>query len=64
MTLGKNVSRLRNKKGMSQQALSNTCQIAISTLQKLEYGYNTNPTLDVLSAIAKALDVSLDELVN
>ena len=64
MSLGKDVSKFRNKKGLSQQALANQCQIAISTLQKLEYGYNANPTLDVLKPIAKVLDVSLDELVS
>ncbi len=64
MTLSKNIPRLRKQKGLSQQKLVTLCGISMGTLQKLEYGYNANPTLDVLKAIAKVLDVSLDELVN
>ena len=38
--------------------------ITYTTLAKIESGANTNPTIKTLQGIAKALDVTLDQLVN
>lgn len=37
--------------------------VANNTIIKIEAGRNQNPTLDTLKKIAKALDVSVDELI-
>jgi len=36
--------------------------LALNTIVKIETGENPNPTLETLQKIAKALDVSIDEL--
>ena len=62
--LGKNLKKLRDKKGLSQDRLAKLADIANNTIIKIEQGENVNPRLDTLRKIAKALDVSVDELIN
>jgi len=37
--------------------------VANNTIIKIESGENQNPTLETLQKIAKALDISIDDLV-
>ncbi|MBI5465868.1 MAG: helix-turn-helix transcriptional regulator [Candidatus Kerfeldbacteria bacterium] len=37
--------------------------VANNTIIKIEHGENINPTLDTLKKIAKAFDVSVDDLI-
>jgi len=60
--LSKNLKRLREKKGLSQDRLAKLADVANNTIIKIEQGENINPTLDTLKKIAKALGVGLDEL--
>jgi len=62
--LAKNVKRLREAKGLSQEKLARLADVANNTLIKMETGENKNPTLETLVRVAKALDVSINELVN
>ena len=62
--LGKNLKKLRDKKGLSQDRLAKLADIANNTIIKIEQGENVNPRLDTLRKIAKALDVSVDELIS
>ena len=61
--LAKNLGKLRNKKGLSQDRLAKLADIANNTIIKIEQGENVNPRLDTLKKIAKALEVSVDELI-
>lgn len=61
--LAKNLKRLREKKEFSQDRLAKLADVANNTIIKIEQGENVNPTLDTLKKIAKALDVSLEELL-
>ena len=61
--LAKNIERLRRAKGLSQEKLARLADVANNTLIKMESGENQNPTLDTLKKVAKALDVSVDELI-
>jgi len=61
--LSKNLRKLRDKKGLSQDKLAKLADIANNTIIKIEQGENVNPRLDTLKKIAKALDVSVDELI-
>jgi transcriptional regulator with XRE-family HTH domain len=54
---------LRKKRGFSQDKLCKMADLTHTTLAKIESGVNTNPTIKTLQKIAKALEVSLDELV-
>ena len=62
--LAKNITQLRKAKGLSQEKLARLADVANNTLIKMESGENQNPTLDTLKKVAKALEVSVDELIN
>ena len=62
--LGKNIKKLRFKKGLSQEALAYKADVRLSNLAKLEGGFNSNPTLQTLAAIASVLtNGSIDKLI-
>ena len=61
--LAKNITRLRKAKGISQEKLARLADVANNTLIKMESGENQNPTLDTLKKVAKALGVSVDDLI-
>ena len=60
--MARNLKKLREKKGLSQDRLAKLADVANNTIIKIEQGENINPTLATLKKIAKALEVSLDEL--
>ena len=59
----KNLKKLRNKKGWSQERLAREAGISYITLIKIERGNIQNPKLETLMKLAKALGVSIDKLV-
>jgi len=61
--LAKNIARLRKAKGLSQEKLARLADVANNTLIKMESGENQNPTLETLKKVAKALEVSVGELI-
>lgn len=61
--LSNNIKKLRESKGLSQEKLARLADVANNTLIKMESGENENPTLDTLKKVAKALDVSVDDLI-
>jgi len=62
--LSNNIKRLRESKGLSQEKLARLADVANNTLIKMESGENKNPTLETLKKVAKALEVSVDDLIN
>ena len=54
---------MREAKRLSQEKLARLADVANNTIIKIEAGKNQNPTLDTLKKIAKALDVSVDNLI-
>ena len=61
--LGIRIKRLREAKGWSQSDLSRAAGLAHGLVSRLEDSIG-NPSLKTLAAIAKALEVSLSELVD
>jgi len=59
----KNLKKLRNKKGWSQERLAREAGISYITLVKIERGNIQNPKLETLMKLAGALGVSIDKLV-
>src|SRR5690348_9335643 len=59
--LGEKIRRLRAKADLSQEELAGRAKIAHRALQRVESG-KANPTVDTLTAIAKALGVPFEEL--
>ncbi|PIR02711.1 MAG: hypothetical protein CO031_02080 [Candidatus Nealsonbacteria bacterium CG_4_9_14_0_2_um_filter_37_38] len=62
-TIGENIRYHRKKLGLSQDKLSKLAEVAYNTVVKIESGENPNPTIDTLTKIAKALGVSVDNLL-
>ncbi|MDP2649523.1 MAG: helix-turn-helix transcriptional regulator [bacterium] len=62
--LANNIKKLREAKGLSQEKLARLADVANNTLIKMESGENQNPTLVTLKKVAKALVVSVDDLIN
>jgi transcriptional regulator with XRE-family HTH domain len=60
---GLHLKSIRDKKGMSQEALANEANISLSQIGRIERG-EINATLSTLDALAGGLKVSLKELVN
>ena len=54
---------MRETKGLSQEKLARMSDVANNTIIKIESGKNQNPTLDTLKKIAKALGISVDDLI-
>jgi len=61
--IGKNLKKLRKQKSLSQDRLSKLADISYNTVIKLESGGITNPSIDTLQKLTKALDVSVDDLL-
>lgn len=62
-TIADNIKKYRNKLGVSQDRLSKLADVTYNTIIKIESGANTNPTIETLAKIAKALGVSVDDLI-
>jgi transcriptional regulator with XRE-family HTH domain len=60
--IGKNIQKLRLKNNLTQVELAYASEIEENTLNRIEKG-KTNPTAKTLLRIAKALNVSLAEIV-
>ncbi|MDD5638708.1 MAG: helix-turn-helix transcriptional regulator [Candidatus Pacebacteria bacterium] len=61
--IGKNIKKLRKQKGLSQDRISKLADISYNTVIKLESGGITNPSIDTLQKLAKALGVGVDNLI-
>lgn len=61
--LGDNIRNIRKSRKMSINKLSEISGVSLGYLSDLENNNSTNPTMDKISAIAAALDVSESELL-
>ncbi len=57
------IKHLREKKGLSQEKLARIADVSNNTIVNIESGKQTNPTIETVSKIAKALDVAIEELL-
>jgi transcriptional regulator with XRE-family HTH domain len=61
--VGKQIKKLRDLKGISQQDLAAKCNFEKSNLSRLEAG-KVNATLSTLEKVASALEINIIELFN
>ena len=61
--LGIKIKSLRQKAGLSQDELARKADVAYTTLTKIETGIIKSPSIFVAAKIAKALGVSIEELL-
>lgn len=57
------IKRLRERLGLSQEKLARLADVSNNTIVNIEAGKQQNPTVETIKKIAKALDVSIEELV-
>ncbi len=60
--LGKNMTRIRNEKGLTQGDIHRETGLDRAYINRVESG-QTNPTISNLEKIAKALGIKPDELL-
>jgi len=61
--IAKNIKKLRQEKGISQDRLSKLADLSLNTIVNVEAGNNPNPTIETIERIAKAFEVSIIELL-
>ena len=61
--IAEHIRKIRLKKGLSQEKLARSADIALNTLTKIESGLSQEPTIKTIAKIAGALGVSVDELI-
>src|SRR5690349_8854721 len=61
-TRGESIKVLREKAGLSQQAVAVAAGLSVSMVSQMEQGKKEDPRLSTFLALADALNVSLDEL--
>lgn len=59
--LGKAIRQLRDKSGMTQEALAHAAGVTVGHLSMIERGHS-NPTWATVKAIAAALEASMAEI--
>ena len=62
-TIGKNIKKYRQEKELSQDKLSKLADLSLNTVVKIELDESPNPTIETIQRIAKALEVSVDDLL-
>lgn len=62
--IGVNVSSRRHELGMTQEKLAELSDLSINFISKVERGAATDIKAGTLHSLAKALNVSMDELMN
>ena len=62
--LGKKIKELRLKNNLSQDELARKADVSYTTLTKIEVSVIKKPSVFVVAKIAKALNISLDKLIN
>ena len=60
--LGSNLKRIRTEKGISQGDIGRELKVSRGFISTIENG-KTNPTLSTIIKLAKALGVSINELL-
>lgn len=62
-SLGQKIKKLRTKLGLSQDDFARKADVPYTTLTKVETGVIKKPSVFVVSKIAKALNVNIEELI-
>lgn len=58
-----NLAKIRKERGLTQEGLARKANISYHTVIKLESGGIKNPKIETVIKLAKALEISIDELI-
>jgi transcriptional regulator with XRE-family HTH domain len=61
--IGENIKKRRTKLGLSQEDFAQKSGVKYTTLTKIETGVIKTPSVVIMAKIAKALGVSIEELI-
>lgn len=61
--LGENIKKIRKKRNLTQDKLARLADIPYTSITKIETGVIKSPSVQTVAKIAKALNISLDELI-
>jgi len=61
--IGENIKKHRTKTGLSQEGFAQKSGVKYTTLTKIESGVIKKPSVVLMAKIAKALGVSIEELI-
>jgi transcriptional regulator with XRE-family HTH domain len=61
--LGEHIRTIRKERGLSQEALARRADVSLNLVGKLELGLVLNPHYGTLAGLARALGVTVEELV-
>ncbi|OGH42582.1 MAG: hypothetical protein A3B53_02155 [Candidatus Levybacteria bacterium RIFCSPLOWO2_01_FULL_42_15] len=62
-TISENIKKMRAKFGLTQDDLAKKADIKYTTLMKVKSGTVNKPSVQTMAKIAKALDVSIEDLI-
>jgi len=62
-TISENIKKMRAKLGLTQDDLAKKADIKYTTLMKVESGTVNKPSVQTMDKIAKALSVSIEDLI-
>ena len=62
-TIGENIKKLRKRQGLTQDDFVKKTRLKYSTFAKIEGGFVKKPGVQMVAAIAKALGVSIEDLM-
>ena len=62
--LSTTIKKLREKQGISQEKLARLADVSNNTIVNIEAGKQKNPTINTLRKIARALKISVNNLID
>ena len=63
INIGENVKKHRNKQGLSQEDFAKKSGVKYTTLTKIESNVIKKPSVIIMSKLAKAFGVSIEDLI-
>ncbi|TSC75992.1 MAG: helix-turn-helix domain-containing protein [Parcubacteria group bacterium Gr01-1014_33] len=63
INIGKNIKKYRNKQGLSQEDFAKKSGVKYTTLTKIESNVIKKPSVLIMAKLAKALGVSIEDLI-
>lgn len=61
--LNENLKKIRNEKNLGKRELQRLSGVSHTIIMNIESGKSKNPTIIPIMKLAKALDVTIDELI-
>lgn len=64
MSIGDNIKRIAKEKDMTIYQVMKKSKVSVAYMYDLANSKQNNPSIDILKKIARALNVSIEDLIN